>query len=60
MHHTITQNGALYALQHLVSTQPWNKVPLERASAREKSLPPRLGVNTVTAGKLKTEKLCFI
>ena len=40
MHHTTIQNTALYALQHRVSTQPWNKVPLERASAREKSLPP--------------------
>ena len=60
MHQTITQNGALYRLQHRVSTQPWNKVPLERAGAREKIPPPRLGVNIVAAGKLKTEKLCFI
>ena len=43
MHHTTIQNTALYALQHRVSTQPWNKVPLERASAREKIPPPPVG-----------------
>jgi hypothetical protein len=60
MHLTITQNGALYRLHHRVSARLWNKAQFERISAREKIPPPRLGGNTVTAGKLKTEKLCFI
>ena len=60
MHLTITQNGALYALQHRVSARPWNKAQIEHVSAREKIPPPRQGVRTFTADKLKTEELCFI
>lgn len=56
---TITQNGALYAIQHRASNEQSNG-QTKRARAREKVPPPRLGVNTVSAHKLETEELCFI
>ena len=57
---TITQNGALYALQHRASKQQWNKAQIQRASARAKIPPPRLGVNTAATHKIETEEKCFI
>ena len=59
MERTITQNGALYALQHRVSNRRWNNPQIEPVSAREKIPPPRLGVNTATANKLEMEEPCF-
>ena len=59
MERTITQNGALYALQHGASTQQ-RKAQIKRAHAREKIPPPRTDLNTVTNHKFETEDSCFI
>ena len=56
---TITQNGALYAIQHGASNHQL-KAHAKRARAREKIPPPRLGVNTAAAQKIQMEEICFI
>ena len=53
---TITQNGALYALQHRASSQQFDKAQIKRAHSREKIPPPRLGVvDTATTYQPATE-----
>lgn len=60
MERTITQNGALYALQHRRSIQQPHEGRTNGVHAREKIPPPRLGAKITTADKPETEKLCFI
>ena len=60
MERTITQNGALYALQHRASNKQSYEAQLKRARARERIPPPRLDVTTASADELETEGTCFI
>ena len=60
MERTITQNGALYGLQHRASIQQWNEAQIGRVSARENIPPPRLGGEIALADQLETEETCFI
>ena len=59
MERTITQNGALYAIQHNGSSKfqdAWNA----RAIACKKIIPEGAEPETSVAHKTKTEEICFI
>jgi hypothetical protein len=57
---TITQNGALYALQHNPLNQEFNGAHMKRARTRNVVSAPHAGVDVSPAQKLETEKTCFI
>jgi hypothetical protein len=59
MEFTITQNGALYALQHRGSEQFYT-APRKRAIADKRTTPGHAGAETSRAHKFKTEELWFI
>jgi hypothetical protein len=56
---TITQNGALYALQHGASNQ-YRSVRRKRAIADRRIPTGHAGTETAAAHKMKTEEVCFI
>jgi hypothetical protein len=56
---TITQNGALYAIQHRASNH-YRRVQRKRAIADKQIQTGPAGPWNATAYKVKTEELCFI